>query len=463
MSKRIFAIFICILLISTVAPAVSLSIKNEKTITTYEKSDYYFEKINNLDDKTKKEILLRCPVMSETNINLDLAKASSKPEIIETPDYFSWKNYEDRDWTTPAKHQGNCGSCWDFAAVGVLESVINIREGCAELDPDLSEQYVLSCLPGAGSCRGGSSYKAFELIKSTDESGNYCNGIITEECMPYQADDDIPCSDKSDNWEEKLVPITDYGYWKPSNSKQDREAIKSQIMTKGPVCAGIHASDTFRIWGALFNDPDDYFPYTGHKGFINHVIVILGWKDDPFMVTGGYWICKNSWGTDWGYDGFFNIAYGSLRVDSSSIIWVDYDPDSYTWPNETNTPPSTPIINGPQKGKIGETYEYTFVTTDKEQDNIYYLINWGDNTNTGWLGPYNSGETQTISHTWNSKGDYIIKIKSKDIKGFESRWGLLSVYMSKEKNSKKTSLKLLDMLQTLMFKIKQNKIIINQF
>ena len=138
----------------------------------------------------------------ETNINLDLAKASSKPEIIETPDYFSWKNYEDRDWTTPAKHQGNCGSCWDFAAVGVLESVINIREGCAELDPDLSEQYVLSCLPGAGSCRGGSSYKAFELIKSTDESGNYCNGIITEECMPYQADDDISCSDKSDNWEE---------------------------------------------------------------------------------------------------------------------------------------------------------------------------------------------------------------------------------------------------------------------
>ena len=57
---------------------------------------------------------------------------------------FNWKNNNGQDWTTIAKYQGNCGSCWDFAAISTFESIINIREGCATLDSDLSEQYVLS-------------------------------------------------------------------------------------------------------------------------------------------------------------------------------------------------------------------------------------------------------------------------------------------------------------------------------
>ena len=71
------------------------------------------------------------------------------PSIIDTPEYFNWMDYEGKDWTTPARQQGMCGSCWLFAAYGALESVINIREGLADLDPDLSEQYVL-IMPAKG-------------------------------------------------------------------------------------------------------------------------------------------------------------------------------------------------------------------------------------------------------------------------------------------------------------------------
>ena len=70
----------------------------------------------------------------------------AKPSIGNPPDYFNWMDYNGKDWTTPVKYQGNCGSCWDFAAVSALESVINIEEGIPNLNPDLSEQYILSCL-----------------------------------------------------------------------------------------------------------------------------------------------------------------------------------------------------------------------------------------------------------------------------------------------------------------------------
>ncbi|MCD6572495.1 MAG: hypothetical protein J7K95_00160 [Thermoplasmata archaeon] len=124
-------------------------------------------------------------------------KEVEKPlAIASLPPSFSWL---DGGWVTPARFQGNCGSCWDFAAVGALEAIIKIREGMTSLNPDLSEQYILSCLPNAGSCKGGSPYLAYYYIKSTSPEGNYHNGIVTEDCFPYEANDWVPCSHKCGN------------------------------------------------------------------------------------------------------------------------------------------------------------------------------------------------------------------------------------------------------------------------
>jgi len=70
-------------------------------------------------------------------------------EIVDTPIEFSWNNYNNIDYTTSAKNQGRCGSCWAFGALGVIESQINIKENI-DIDIDLSEQYLLSCVPAAG-------------------------------------------------------------------------------------------------------------------------------------------------------------------------------------------------------------------------------------------------------------------------------------------------------------------------
>lgn len=419
-----YLVFCTLLLISSGIPAGCSIEHNTGTQSPIQTmvNECFGTNFNNAD--TYQELFNRCLVMSEPPPPLDPEKASPRPILIETPTAFNWRDVEGSDWTTPAKHQGDCGSCWDFAALGVLESIINIRENCAALDPDLSEQYVLSCLPEAGSCRGGSSFRAFELIQNTSFSGNNCNGVVPESCFPYQANFDYnpSCSEKCSDWEQQLVPILDYGYWESHGTDEDRQAIKSQVMEHGPVCVGMRVVDYFKLWWWLIDDPEQYYPDTGVSGRVNHVVVIVGWKDDSSIRNGGYWICKNSWGTEWGYDGFFNIEYGSLNIDRSSVIWADYDPESVEWPYESNTPPETPTVTGPTNGKAGESYEYSLMAIDPEDDTLEYYVEWDDTTMEEWIGPYASGTTTTVSHTWSDPGSYKIRVKARDVYGFESPW-----------------------------------------
>ena len=199
---------------------------------------------------------------------VDYTNLSPKPVISETPSEFSWKMYDGYDWTTPAKNQGSCGSCWAFAAISALESIIKIRENCPILNPDLSEQYILSCLSAAGDCRGGSSIRAFQYMLQDTHLGNYKNGALFEEKFPYGAvdaegcnyyncdNDPILCSEKSSDWEEYMVPLSDYSYWDTDGSKEDIERIKTQIMETGPVVTSMYATDNFKEWVATHHGID---------------------------------------------------------------------------------------------------------------------------------------------------------------------------------------------------------------
>ena len=93
-----------------------------------------------------------------------------------------------------------------------------------------------------------------------------------------------------------------------------------------------------------------------------------------------------------------------------------------------NTPPLTPTINGPATGKTGEKYVCAVSSTDAEHDDLMFLVDWGDNT-TQWVGPVASGANVTASHTYATKGTYLIHAMAKDSHGAESAWGSLQVKM----------------------------------
>jgi hypothetical protein len=106
------------------------------------------------------------------------------------------------------------------------------------------------------------------------------------------------------------------------------------------------------------------------------------------------------------YDGHVN----------SSVVYTFMTPQQNIPPNKPNKP------SGNNSGKIKIVYTYTTSTTDPNGDQVYYMWDWGDGNNSGWLGPYSSGVTASVTHKWAVKGSYSIKVKAKDIKGAESGW-----------------------------------------
>lgn len=92
-----------------------------------------------------------------------------------------------------------------------------------------------------------------------------------------------------------------------------------------------------------------------------------------------------------------------------------------------NNPPLTPTLTGPSSGQRGIIYNYTVVTTDPDGDDVYYFIDWGDDTNSGWIGPFPSGMMVTLNHTWSQPGTYTIQAKARDTQSLESSWTTLEM------------------------------------
>jgi len=87
-----------------------------------------------------------------------------------------------------------------------------------------------------------------------------------------------------------------------------------------------------------------------------------------------------------------------------------------------SNPPGKPTLNGPTTGVISELYIFTAVSTEPDGENVFYYFDWGDGTNSGWIGPYNSGQTGSAQKSWDSDGTYTVRAKAKDINQVSSQW-----------------------------------------
>lgn len=123
--------------------------------------------------------------------------------------------------------------------------------------------------------------------------------------------------------------------------------------------------------------------------------------------------------------GVYNIKIRAKDINGATSDWSEPHEMSIV----LNEAPNIPTIQGPETGKPGNQYLFSFQTTDNNGDDVYYYVDWGDGTTSDWLGPFKSGVEATTTHSWSEEGTYTVKIKAKDVVGDESDWGTMEVVM----------------------------------
>jgi C1A family cysteine protease len=279
------------------------------------------------------------------------------PQYVPSGDLYLDPSFDWRalNGTTPAKSQGDCGSCWAFASVGQLESHVRIFDERLE---DLSEQQVIECNAWGAGCGGGWAGAAYEVFADP--------GAVAETCMPYEARDDLPCIQ-----DECLVLARISWYGSVASSIT---AIKQAVLD-GPVLTSMHAQDNLSYYTGGCYSSDSGEP-------VNHAVLIVGW-DDNMCGGSGAWIIKNSWGTDWGIDGYCYIEYGACGI-GGGCYQIDYIPSTIFV--RVDSP------SGGEELNVGDNHLVTWTTQRETPDSISVLLSldsgasYDDTVATGLIG-----------------------------------------------------------------------------
>jgi len=212
--------------------------------------------------------------------------------------------YDLRDYSlvTPVRNQGSYGTCWAFASLASLESTDIPTSGVS----DYSEKHMVNL--------GGFDY-------AVDDGGNkfMATAYLTRWGGPiYEAEDPYP----KYWWTSSPTGLTERAHCQevlflPNlNSLEDIAILKEAVREHGAVF------NAFRWETGCYNSTTAGYYYNGTKA-LNHAVTIVGW-DDTFDRSNfttappgdGAFVCKNSWGTDWGDDGYFYLSYYDSSFNS---------------------------------------------------------------------------------------------------------------------------------------------------
>ena len=189
-------------------------------------------------------------------------------------------DWRDKNVVTDVKNQKECGSCWAFSTTGSIEGIIAIKEGILH---NISEQELVDCSTKNNGCMGGSMDYAFQYVIN--------NGLCNEKDYPYEALRDECRKDECNS----VINITDYKNIYPN------EMVLKRAVAQQPVSVAIQANlSSFHFYSkGIYNDPN-----CGDQ--LDHGVLIVGYGSDDELNM-DYWIVKNSWGNDWGENGYIRI------------------------------------------------------------------------------------------------------------------------------------------------------------
>ena len=340
---------------------------------------------------------------------------------------------------TAVRDQGNDGNCWAFSTLGALESSIKKATG---IEFDFSEENMKDLME---------LYSPYGWNLKTNDGGydrmGYAYlvgwlGPVNESDDPYKRYSVLSPVLNS------LVHVQNVLLFKRENYT-DNDAIKLAIMNYGGVSTSLYSN----------HQKDQY--YTGSAG-ANHAAVIVGWDDNrefPGAPGKGGWIAKNSWGTTFGYDGYFYVSYYDTRFAQpgkfASYVFVLNDTINYDKNYQYDIPGRTDYLYNSSnvvwyKNKFKATdNEYlaavsTYFEKDTNWDVSIYVNNKLKLTQSGFSGPsYRTieldqviplakGDVFEVEFRINVSGDSAVPISESLGKGSETGASLNTKFYSED-------------------------------
>lgn len=181
----------------------------------------------------------------------------------------------------------------------------SIRYGYTTTSQKLSEQQIVSCDSddGVEGCDGGYTEGVFDYAFST--------GLVSDDDYPYTSYWDTTGTCGLTDSMTKLVGVSDYTRITGDTTTEKEEAMKAHILSTGPLSICVVASSWSSYTGGVLSVCDS------NEDDVDHCVQLTGYEAGSDSGRGddsGYWIIRNSWGSDWGYDGYIYVKYVSYLI-----------------------------------------------------------------------------------------------------------------------------------------------------
>jgi len=233
-------------------------------------------------EEFQQDYLMKNTFRGPSHPEKEVIQLEESPEI---PESFDWRN---KGAVTEVYDQGQCGSCWAFSATEAIESQWFLAGNNLT---SLSEQQIVDCDLGNGDqgCDGGDTPTAYAYVMKA-------GGLESETAYPYTAEDDSCTFNKA-----KVSAHIDN--WFYATQSKNETQMQDVLVAKGPLSICVDASSWQFYYGGVITLNE----FCGND--LDHCVLITGYEDYTtwFDETYPIWIIRNSWGADWGEDGYIYV------------------------------------------------------------------------------------------------------------------------------------------------------------
>ena len=304
---------------------------------------------------------------NKIELNL-IPKDNGLHKATSLPSKFDLRNVDGKNYMTSAKDQLQTGTCWSHATMSSIESNM-IMKGLGDNSTDLSEAHLVWFSQGAVTSydindplyndgisrtdynlkldafyKGGTPFDAMMSLASWKGAVLESSTYTISDAETFKKNNQTTFIDDSQRY-NSVVHLTNANVFDGTDSTN----IKQQLMKTGAMYFSYHAP-TDNSEQSLYYNKNNYSYYQTKSVSSNHAVALVGWDDsypkENFNIqpdTDGAWICKNSWGTDFGDNGYFYISYCDKSITQAcsfeatsldfynSIYQYDGFGDTYYW------------------------------------------------------------------------------------------------------------------------------------